>query len=310
MNDVTNITDLISFIKSNWGLENIKAPEVLQKNKEREVYLAKSGEDSFVLKIFHSEQAKKSIMKYTDVLAFVMQSEFKYAPKIFKSLSGNYIVYKQGSPSYLMEYIKGEEIKENENDEYRLGALLAELHMLQGCPIFSDIDTSKSIAAMLTRFDKYSFKDEYEDIVKRLPDFSMMKQSFIHTDVHPQNAIKRDNGEICLIDFDEAGIGSTYIDLGYPLITQFVQFTGRKENGIVPDINKLEFHYNEAKAFYNGYFSISPMPDDEKQFIFDGAVFMQLLYMPVFGDDAVQYMWRILTFALDNKPLLLSALGI
>lgn len=303
------MTDLISFIESNWNLENVKV-QVMQKNEEREVYLVSSCVDSFVLKIFHTEQAKNSINKYTGVLAFLMQSEFKCAPNIFKTLSGDYIAYEQGSPAYLMEYIKGVEVNEIEDDEFKLGALLAQLHKLQGCPVCSDIDTSKNMASMLTRFDKYPFKNEYDNVVKNLPDFSMLKQSFIHTDVRPKNAIKRTNGEICLIDFDEAGIGSIYIDLGYPLITQFVQFVGRKEGGMVPDINKLEYHYKAAKAFYDGYFSISPMPDDEKMLIFDGAVFMQLLYMPVFGDDAVPYMWRILTFALDNKPLLLSALGI
>lgn len=236
------MTDLISFIESNWDLENVKV-QVMQKNGEREVYLANSGEDSFVLKIFHSEQAKNSIMRYTDVLAFLTQSEVKYAPKIFKTLNGSYVAYKQDSPAYLMEYIKGNEIVENEDDEYRLGALLAQLHKLESCPIYSDVDTSRCTAAMLTRFGEYSFKAEYDNVVKSLPDFSVLKQSFIHTDVRPKNAIKRNNGEICLIDFDEAGIGSTYIDLGYPLITQFVQFVGRKEGGMVPDINKLEFHY-------------------------------------------------------------------
>ena len=305
-----NVTDLKSFVESNWGLKNIDAPIVLRKNEEREVYFVRSLEASFVLKLFFSEHAKKSIIQYTGVLAFMTQSEFACAPRIIKALSGDYIVYEADCPAYLVEYIEGEELIENEEDEYKLGSVTAKLHGLQGCPIISSIDTSRCVADMLTRFDEYPFKERYDAIVKNLPDFTRLRQSLIHTDISRTNAIRRSDGEICLIDFDDAGIGSTYIDLGYPLITQFVQYVGRKEGGPVPDINKLEFHFTAAKAFYDGYFSVIPMTEDEKRFIFDGAVFMQLFYMPVFGSEAVPYLWKILTFALENKPLLLSALGI
>ncbi|MBW8350901.1 hypothetical protein K0H71_15825 [Bacillus sp. IITD106] len=44
----------------------------------------------------------------------------------------------------------------------------------------------------------------------------------------------------------------------------------------------------------------------EKEHIFDGAVFMQLMYMPSYGEDAVEDMWKILKFSLNRKDQLLS----
>jgi len=125
-----------------------------------------------------------------------------------------------------------------------------------------------------------------------------------------KNALKNKNGEIVFLDFDDAGNGLLFTDLGYPLITQFVQFVGREDGGPVPDPEKLYFKYDEAKSFYDGYCSVTEMTNDDKELIFWGAVYMQLVYMPVFGDDAVPYLWKILEYAMNNKNILMAALGV
>ncbi len=71
---------------------------------------------------------------------------------------------------------------------------------------------------------------------------------------------------------------------------------------------EIKFKQNVAKAFYQGYNSILPIKKEELELIYYGAVFMQLMYMPCFGNDAVEDMWAILKFSIDNKGILLSAI--
>lgn len=301
--------DIEKIIEQKWGLSNITISRILQKAGERIVYLIEAQEGAFVLKIFHPELTLNEIERFTDVLMFLEKVGYCNAPKIMKLLDNSAFTRVEGRFIYMMEFIEGSEVYETQEDEYKLGAALAELHKIKGYAYDSNIDVSKHISKMLSRFREYPFKNEYDSIVKNLPDFTKLKQSFIHTDICPPNALKSSSGEIILIDFDDAGNGSTFIDLGYPLITQFIQFEERKAGRDITDINKLGFNFEMAKSFYDGYFSVTPMTDNDKKLIFDGAVFMQLMYMPIFGEEAVPYMWRILTFALENKSLLLEALG-
>lgn len=44
-----------------------------------------------------------------------------------------------------------------------------------------------------------------------------------------------------------------------------------------PNGEIVSFHFEAAKAFYDGYFSVTPYAEEEKERIFDGAVIMQLM---------------------------------
>ena len=304
------MNDFELYIEKTWGLSNVVISKTLQENGERKVYLVESQEDTFVLKVFNPELTLNEITSYVEALVFLEKNGLGFTPRIIKLLDGSFFTCIQGRYIYLMEYIDGVKLSENWDDEYNLGVSLAKLHQIEGYSCNSSIDVSKRINNMLSRFNEFWFKAEYDNIIRNLPDFTKLKQSFIHTDICPKNALKRKNGEIVLIDFDDAGKGSTFVDLGYPLITQFVSF-GDKKDGQAPtgDVY-FYFKYELAKSFYDGYFSTSQMSDNEKKFIFDGAVFMQLMYMPAYGKEHVPFLWKQLKYAIKNKALLMKSLGV
>lgn len=161
------------------------------------------------------------------------------------------------------------------------------------------IEVNALIENMYQRVHEYPFKKEYDRVVGSLPNFDEYKKAFIHTDIGPHNAILNKEGKVIFIDYDDAGRGSIYIDAGYPLITQFVRYQKTGE---------LKFDYNNAKAFYDGYLSKQKLDIKEKELIFNGAVFMQLMYMPCFGEEGVKPMWDILSFALKNRDKIMSVL--
>lgn len=294
-------------ILNNWSLKDYRIFDK-KANGERCVYFIQAKGEAFVLKVFSPELTEEYIERYTSALEFVCRLNYKIGPKIYNTLDNHLYISCNGRYMYLMEYVTGTKLTEDIDDEYELGLAAAKLHSISGYNYNSTIDIDECINNMKMRFLNYEFKKEYDEIIDSLPDFKKYKQSFIHTDIGPHNAIKTENGNIVFIDFDDAGIGSTYLDAGYPLITQFVQFNDRIPGQAPPDIERLHFKSYAAKAFYKGYQSITDFGAAERELIFSGAVFMQLMYMPCFGESAVKYMWAILKFALSNKQEIMSAL--
>ncbi len=219
--------ELKCFIEKTWGLSDVKINKTLQENGERKVFLIRTAEDTFIVKLFNPELTETQIQRYTSALIFLENSTYCKAPGLIRLPDGKAFTRYNGRYIYLMEFIEGNILTDNSDDEYRLGKALANLHKIDNYNLSSGIDTNREIQNMPSRFAEYPFKNEYDTVIKSMPDFNQTKQCFIHTDICPKNAMKNTDGEIVLLDFDDAGIGSLFIDLGYPLITQFVQFDGK-----------------------------------------------------------------------------------
>ncbi len=128
-----------------------------------------------------------------------------------------------------------------------------------------------------------------------LPDFREYDRCFIHTDLGPHNTMIRKDGRLILIDLDDAGMGSRYLDLGYAFIMQFVEHT---------EDMRLYYRFDLAKAFLKGYYGENPIPRSEYDSIWHGAVQMHISYMQCYGEDAVDSLWEILKFGIAQKERL------
>ena len=302
------MSTLEKFIEEKWGLSEVTLIEALQKNGGREVFCLNASEDMLVVKLYHPALTEAEIQSHTDALLFLNESRFRHAPSLVKMVDGGLYTRHNGRFLYVMKYVQGRKLTENSLDEYSLGVTLARLHRIQNYWQSANLDTQVEKKKMLSRFGDYGFKEDYDRVVQRLPDFEKARQCFIHTDICPSNALRSMDGEIVLLDFDDAGHGSPYLDVGYPLITQFVKYRNRVAGQNPPNPDDLYFDREAARAFYGGYLSTTPLCEEERQLVFQGAVFMQLLYMPLFGEDAVPYLWRELDYALKNQGVLLDVL--
>ncbi|MCJ7841968.1 phosphotransferase [Lederbergia sp. NSJ-179] len=287
------------FIEELWGLKNVTAIRDIKAKGNRIVKIINSEEGRFVLKAFDPSLSEQQIKHYTSVLSYLGANEHRVSPNILKTIDGKLYKRHNSRYMYMMEYVYGDHLQENSEDEYALGQLSSLLHKIHDFPIKSGLNVEERIENMYRRFHNYPFKKEYDQIIKSLPNFNSLRQSFIHSDIGPHNAIRTYEGNVVFIDLDDAGNGSTFIDIGYPLITQFIRY---KDSG------ELAFNVENARAFYKGYFSRMEMSIKEKEYIFDGAVFMQLMYMPSYGENAVEAMWKILKYSLDNQDKILSVL--
>ncbi|MBO5032364.1 MAG: phosphotransferase [Lachnospiraceae bacterium] len=165
------------------------------------------------------------------------------------------------------------------------------LHGFRDYAYFSSINQDKT--RFYNWFAERPFKPEFDRILDELPDFSRYEQCFIHSDLGPHNAMRRNTGEVVLIDLDDAGIGSKYLDLGWAFIMQFVDFNHQTE--------EMRYRFDLALAFLQGYYGDEVLSQAEYDLIWQGAVYMHISYMQVYGPDAVDSLWKILQYGMDQK---------
>lgn len=287
-------------LQDQWGLRDVRIAGKIESKGSRSIYIVECCEGKFALKQFAPSLPEASIRQYTHALLHMQGRGLKLSPSICTTMGAELYVRHDDTFLYLMEFVEGEPLRETPEDEYDLGQASALLHTIADYPHESGLNVKERIAGMYDRFHDYPFKREYDRIVDDLPDFESYRQSFIHTDIGPHNAMRADDGRIVFLDFDDAGSGSPLIDAGYPLICQFVRF---QEDG------SIRFDSANAKAFYAGYLSQMTLSEREKEIVFDGAVFMQLMYMPCYGDEGVLPMWKLLQYALEHKEELLASIS-
>lgn len=215
----------------------------------------------------------------------------RLAPRIIYMPDGAGYTKKKGYWFYVLEYVEGEHLEENETDERELGRVLRTLHT------FSDYTYPSGLSEDKTDFygwfaDK-AFKREFDLLLDQLPDFSKSDRCFIHSDMGPHNSLRTVDGRLVLIDLDDAGVGSRYLDLGWPFIMQFVKHS--------PDMKKLWYRTDLAEAFLDGYYGGRKVSRTEYELLWQGAIFMHISYMNDYGPEAVDFLWQILKFGMEQK---------
>lgn len=216
------------------------------------------------------------------------------APRILHMPDGAGYVQKQGYWFYVLEYVEGENLEETVTDERELGRLLRELHSLSDYTRPSGLSDDKT--EFYGWFTEKEFKREFDGILDGLPDFRKLDRCFIHSDIGPHNSLRTSEGDMILIDLDDAGIGSRYLDLGWPFIMQFV-----KHDRVT---GKMNYRMDLAEAFLTGYYGGDAITRQELDLIWQGAVFMHISYMNDYGPDAVDSLWKILKFGMEQKERL------
>lgn len=178
-------------------------------------------------------------------------------------------------------------------DEFLLAQTARSLHSFGDYTFPSSLNEDKR--RFYAWFQDKPFKSAFDLLLDAIPDFSSYDRCLIHTDLGPHNTVIRPNGKAALIDLDDSGIGSRFLDLGWPFIMQFVEHT--------EDMH-LSYRFDLAQSFLKGYYASVPISPLEYDLIWQGAVYMHISYMQSYGPDAIEPLWKILQFGLMQKPLL------
>ena len=283
----------IKNILINWGFNYIEIVNRYHEDSTRQIYLVSAQGKHMLLKGISDEKPESTINN--NILAHeFLGNQKNIAPKIICTPDGKKYIYENGFWFYLMEFIEGRLLEEDEKDEYELGKLAKQLHTFRDYQILSSFNQDKD--RFYEWFVEKEFKKEFDEILDKLPDFKNYEQCFVHTDLGPHNSIMRQNGKIVLIDLDDAGLGSKYLDLGWPFIMQFVDFNH--------ETDVMKYRFELACAFLQGYYENEKLLREEYDLLWQGAIYMHISYMKTYGPYAVDSLWSILKYGIEQKEKL------
>ena len=265
-----------------WGLKNVKIKKILQQSNDRIVGIIQSKTGKYVFKTAGSWKNLRGVIKDTKIFRILRKKGFQYLPVLIETNKGENFVKFGKKYLYLLEYIEGKNAKPTAQTYKKLAAITAELHKVKNFPFKTDFDPTKIIKNLCKK--TFSFSAEYRQIARTLPNFKTMPQTVIHTDIAPLNSIQKRNGKIILVDWDDAGIGPTALDLG-AVLNEII-----KEN--------TSFNRNNLQSFYRAYFRYRRISKKEKTAIFDGCLFFALMYI-VHGDTIKR--WKRILWMIRNR---------
>ena len=279
-------------VLDHWELSNPRPETQLHENTTRQIFVIRTDSGRFVLKGFPDDIPESTVQSNVQAHLFLGNGK-DLAPRIFPARTGEYYVCDQGYRFYLMEYIEGRPMEETPEDEYRIGQAARKLHDLKGYSVRSPETQSKK--RFYEWFRDRSFVKEFDAILDELPDFEKLDQCLIHSDLGPHNMMLRQDGKAIFIDLDDAGIGSRYLDLGWPFIMQFVDFDHDPE---------MKYRFDLAESFLKGYYGEEGISREEYDLLFYGAEQMHISYMQSYGPYAVDSLWEILNYGMEQKETL------
>lgn len=217
-------------------------------------------------------------------------------PALVRTADGRSYLQEEGRWWYAMEHIRGRQMEETEADLHAIGQLARKLHGLEAAwP--SGLEESKQ--RFYAWFGDKPFKREFDALLDALPDWSAHDRCFVHTDLGPHNAMLREDGRAVLIDLDDAGQGSRFLDLGWPLIMEFVDLNH--------DTGAMRYRFDLALTYLQGYYGDGEIDRAEYDLMWQGAVQMHISYMQCWGPYAVDSLWGMLQFGLAQKERLWRA---
>lgn len=282
----------IGKVLKHWEVDRTELLEQYRKDSPRLIFKIKAEDGFYILKGIPEEKPENVIIGNVEAHRF-LGNEKGIAPRIFATRDGGFYVKEDGFWFYLLEFIDGQVPDASVENEELLGRLARQCHSYTEYPYPTGLSEEKQ--EFYEWFGEKLFKTEFDRILDGLPDFRKLDRCLIHTDLGPHNVIIKPDGKMVLIDLDDAGFGSRYLDLGYPFICQFVEHD---------DKMNMRYRFDYAKALLKGYYGEEEIPRPEYELLWQGAVYMQISYMQCYGADAVDSLWQILKFGMEQKEAL------
>jgi Ser/Thr protein kinase RdoA (MazF antagonist) len=244
--------------------------------KEAAAYRAATDGGSVMIKPFKGKPER--LFRICSRIEWLNRQGFPHMPRLLTTIKGDRWVNSTGQLFYVMEWINGSELGDNERDYESLGEVLAKLHTISIAPSF------RTSVHSIRKFDHFMQKNRI--FVQQLPflqrkkgvigkwfrekgqscqalaerGWSTIRQprvqqmllrekpALIHGDVTRPNVILNENG-LYLIDWDYVREGSTYYEVSKTLA------------------NLTNFSIVNMRSFLRGYEKHRPLCREERLII-------------------------------------------
>ncbi|MBP9762011.1 phosphotransferase [Patescibacteria group bacterium] len=252
-------------LATQWMMPDIlRVSEVKKTTVGRMVFRVETSEKSHTLKIYAPSRKKEIVEKDINLLRFLECSGFP-ACTLRDAANGQGYGTINGSYAYVYDWIEGKNPEPTVETFEKLGYMTGRLHTVsEPYSRTSDFMPANEIQALLEKARKNGIDQKYIDLLSSIRDFSHLPQGLIHTDIGPHNSLERPNGELVIIDWEDAGLGPMIIDIGWEL-EQCLS-------------NECVFDTEKAKAFLRGYQVHRMLTAGERSYACDAALFFAFLY--------------------------------
>ena len=213
---------------------------------------------SYVLRAFRYDV--KEILQSQAALYACLEQQAYPAPRILHTINGGAIALHEDWMALMVSYVEGSLADFSPEHLTLLGAQLGELHALSehilDRPGSSAFPTSRLHPRELQKHELASHEVAHLPEVLRtlykasietidtLQQATQLPITLLHGDCWPHNAVVTEDGQLTLIDWDCAGLGTAILDVGYLLLTCHL---GR------PQLPKMHADPARIEAVMRGY---------------------------------------------------------
>lgn len=186
------------------------------------------------------------------------------APPIRKTKAGELAVDFDGSRIVVSDWVTGTSPRARE-DWWHVGSALARLHQIELTDHSFAVAYAGAVDELSRDFAADSQTAGAEPLIARIADLPLTPLAIIHGEPAASN-LKIAAAGATLLDWDQAGVGAVVLDLGFPLIHEFVS-------------SDLRFRTVDAEAFYSGYRSQAGRLPNLPHDIFTAGLFWAMRFM-------------------------------
>jgi Ser/Thr protein kinase RdoA (MazF antagonist) len=277
------------FIERNWPLTEAMIEQMPKQGMAGHVGIVNAKEGKYTYKIAGHWKTAENLNRDLSAYEFLNQKNFPYISRLLNAKENKRFIQVDDKLIYLIEYIEGTHPTSNPETYSELGTIAAELHSIQGFPFESHYRPVAAIPQQIERISQgnFIFKEDFIQVINSIKPFDEQGLTMvpIHTEITPGNVIQKPDGSIVAIDWDEVGIGPAVLDLGVGLINHMVT-------------EDLEIKEDWGKAYYSAYFALRPMTDNEKEYIWEAALYWACLWV-TYGNPEKR--WKRILWAIENK---------
>ncbi|TDE00157.1 phosphotransferase enzyme family protein [Jiangella asiatica] len=213
------------------------------------------------------------------------------APAVVPTRDGELAVNLGSCRLSVSEWVDGRQLGEAPEGWSAAGRALGRLHRITRSDHEFGIPVDAAVDEIRAQVSRLPFAGRAVDLVRRIQDMPLIPVSTIHGEPAASNLLHVGPDSAVLLDWDESGYGPVVLDLGFPLINEFLS-------------HDLRFNGAAARAFYGAYRREAGFLPTSAGGIFTAALFHALRSM-MFHD--LEARWRRIVHAVDHEQELINA---
>lgn len=229
---LSEIPTLVDCVSGHFG-QQISSLTPLLHTSYKHIYKAECEQGKgLVLRLYGPQTEKSSLQNHATNLLFLERNAIP-AERLLRTSSGGNTLALDEWELLVTTFIEGQPLGSSLRTFHLLGKILGQLHSIaplsakQPLPA-SQLLPTQEIAYGLAELSAVakqvpgSLRSRYDLLIaalRSMPNYEELPQVFIHGDCHPGNGIHSISGDIVLVDWEDAGLGPSIVDLAYLVLS-------------------------------------------------------------------------------------------